>query len=62
MGTKDSWATDYRSPTTSFSKAQVKELFCNFEILRFVERDEPGKTALGRTKHWHTFSVVAVKR
>lgn len=62
MGTKDSWALGHRSPTTPLSDTQVKELLQPFEIVRFVERDELGQTALGRTKHWHTYSVVAVKR
>ena len=61
MGTKDSWANNYRSPTTSLTESEVKALFTNFEIIRFVERDEKAETALGRQKHWHTFSVVAVK-
>ncbi len=62
MGINDSWASGYRSATTPLNETQVRELFRQFEIVRFVERDEQGQTALGRIKHWHTFSVVAVKR
>ncbi|MDC5851633.1 class I SAM-dependent methyltransferase [Vibrio europaeus] len=62
METKDSWANNYRSPTTPLTESEVRALFSNFEIIRFVERDEKAETALGRQKHWHTFSVVAVKR
>ncbi|WP_439682421.1 class I SAM-dependent methyltransferase (plasmid) [Enterobacter asburiae] len=62
MGFKDSWANNYRSPTTSLSESEVKALFSDFEIVRFFERDETAKTSLGRMKHWHTYSVVAVKR
>ncbi|MGS0725253.1 class I SAM-dependent methyltransferase [Shewanella sp. 0m-11] len=62
MGVKDSWASGFRSPTTPMSKLEVEDLFNNFEIVRFHERDEIGKTAIGKTKHWHTFSVVAIKR
>ncbi len=62
MGFKDSWANNYRSPTTSLSESEVKDLFSGFEIVRFSERDETAKTSLGRMKHWHTYSVVAVKR
>ena len=61
MGSKDSWAAGHHCPTTPLSEAQVKALFTDFDIIRFVERDEPGVTALGNNKHWHTFSVVAVK-
>ncbi|MES9857207.1 MAG: class I SAM-dependent methyltransferase [Sedimenticola sp.] len=62
MGFKDSWAENYRSPTTPLSESQVRALFSGFEIIRFFERDEKAKTSLGRMKHWHTYSVVAVKR
>jgi SAM-dependent methyltransferase len=62
MGCKDSWANNYRSPTTSLSQSEVKALFSGFEIVRFFEREEIAKTSLGRMKHWHTYSVVAVKR
>lgn len=62
MGTKDSWASNYHSPTTPLTESQVKALFSNFEIVRFYERDETAKTTLGKYKHWHTYSVVAVKR
>ncbi len=62
MGFKDSWAENYRSPTTPLSELEVKGLFSDFEIVRFFERDENAKTSLGRMKHWHTYSVVAVKR
>ncbi|MCA2019170.1 class I SAM-dependent methyltransferase [Vibrio tritonius] len=61
MGSKDSWAAGHHCPTTPLTEAQVRALFVNFDIIRFVERDEPGVTALGNDKHWHTFSVVAVK-
>lgn len=61
MGPKDSWATNYRSPTTALSRDQVTSLFEGFEIIEFSERDEYAKTSLGRLKHWHTFSVVARK-
>lgn len=62
MGLKDSWAHNHRSPTTPLSESEVKALFSGFEIVRFFERDEKAKTTLGRMKHWHTYSVVAVKR
>ncbi|PRB77521.1 SAM-dependent methyltransferase [Pseudomonas sp. MYb185] len=62
MGMKDSWATGYRSPTLPLTREQVNGLFDGFDIIRLDERDEDGPTALGRTKHWHMFSVVAIKR
>ena len=62
MGINDSWAKGYRSSTTPMTRTAVEALFDRFEIIRFHERDELGKTAIGKTKHWHTFSVVAIKR
>jgi len=62
MGNKDSWAQNYRSPTSPLSESKVKSLFADFELVRFNERDEKSMTSLGRMKHWHTYSVVAVKR
>ena len=62
MGFKDSWANKYRSPSTPLLESEVKALFSDFEIVRFFERDEEAKTLLGRIKHWHTYSVIAVKR
>ncbi len=62
MGYEDSWANQYRSPTTPLSSAEVNDLFEGFEIIRFHERDEKAKTALGKMKHWHTYSIVAIKR
>ncbi|MES9912721.1 MAG: hypothetical protein ABW126_10045, partial [Candidatus Sedimenticola sp. 4PFRAG1] len=59
---KDSWAKNYCSPTTPLSESEVKALFAGFEIVRFFERDETAKTSLGRMKHWHTYSVVAMRR
>ncbi|GAM74018.1 hypothetical protein JCM19241_5214 [Vibrio ishigakensis] len=37
-------------------------MFSDFEIVRFLERDESATTSLGKMKRWHTYSVVAVKR
>ena len=62
MGVKDSWASNFRQPTTPLSEQQVRALFVNFEIIRFIERDEISETTIGILKHWHTYSVVAVKR
>lgn len=62
MGLKDSWANNYRSVTTAFSEENIRKLFTNFEVVRFYERDEQAPTSLGKLKHWHTFSVVAIKR
>lgn len=62
MGTNDSWASGYRSSTNPLTEREVLGLFDGFDVISFHERDEQGMTTLGRSKHWHTFSVVAVKR
>lgn len=62
MGINDSWASGYRSPTTALNREQVQALFSEYEIVQLNERDEQGKTLIGKTKHWHSFSVVAIKR
>lgn len=62
MGVKDTWAQGYRSDITPFTEAQVLALFSEFDVVRFRERDEDGMTAIGKEKHWHVFSVVAIKR
>lgn len=61
MGLNDSWAAGHRLATTPLTEQDVLDLFAGFEVVRFHERDELGPTASGRTKHWHTFSIVAVK-
>lgn len=62
MGVDDSWAYGYRTSTTPLTKAKVQSLFDAFEVIRFHERDEQALTSLGKMKHWHTYSVVAIKR
>jgi len=62
MGPNDSWASAYRSPTTALSREQVLALFQGYDIVKLDEHEGEGNTLVGRTKHWHSFSVVAVKR
>lgn len=61
MGMKDDWLLKSQHTISAFSREQVEALFINFEIIKFSERDERGQTALGKQKHWHTFSVIARK-
>jgi trans-aconitate methyltransferase len=61
MGVNDDWATGFRNPTSPMNRSEIESLFHDFDVIRFHERDESGKTAIGKTKHWHTFSVLAVK-
>ena len=61
LGSRDSWASDPTRIQTAFTNDEVALLFSDFEILKWDERDELGVTALGRSKNWHTFTVVARK-
>jgi SAM-dependent methyltransferase len=59
FGPQDSWAN---SPEMTFqTEAEVKALLADFELELFQETNEAGKTALGQSKHWHVFAVVARK-
>ncbi|MCA3883149.1 class I SAM-dependent methyltransferase [Vibrio vulnificus] len=62
LGYKDSWANGFRVPTAPVTKKELLEIFTDFDILAFSERDEVGKTLIGMEKHWHTYSLVVQKR
>ena len=63
LGIRDSWVgTDIHSNISAFTKEEVEALFDDYEIIHFCERDEDGTTAVGNAKHWHTFSITAIKR
>jgi len=59
FGDRDGWAQD---PALSFHRrADVEVMFQAFQVERFDEIEENGKTALGEPKHWHVFHIVARK-
>lgn len=37
----------------------LERLFSDWQLLQFAEQRWDGKTAMGHSKHWHLFSVVA---
>ena len=44
------------------SKDEILNLFKDlFEIVYFDEIEKDGRTALGKTKHWHIYNVIARK-
>ncbi len=59
FGERDSWAA-YPN-MTHFTKQQAETLLQPFEIEDWLEEDHPGTTAIGETKHWHIFHIVARK-
>ena len=62
FGVKDEWyKTPRKNKMTFLTREQVFDLFKNFEIIEFNERSNIGLTAIGKTKHWHIFWVIAKK-
>lgn len=59
FGLKDSWADN--KEMTFHTEEEVRNLFRNFHIEIFEERDEDGVTSIGEAKHWHVYSVIAKK-
>ena len=57
FGDRDEWAGD--DQLTFVSRDRALQLLEPFQLERFDEEDEDGKTALGDAKHWHVFHVVA---
>ena len=60
FGERDEWATE--DDMTFHTREEAEALFGDFELERFDELEEDGKTALGTPKHWHVFNIVARKR
>jgi len=52
---------DYWPAVAVFEEEEAKELFVNFEILRFNVHRSSGTTPDGNLHDWHIFSVVAKK-
>ena len=60
FGDRDGWApADDMSFQTRYGAEQLLE---PFDVERFEEVEEDGRTALGEPKHWHVFHIVARKR
>lgn len=58
FGDRDEWATGERE-LTFHTRAEAEALLAGFDLERFDEVEEDGRTALGAPKHWHVFHVVA---
>lgn len=56
FGERDDWA---QRDLTIHTRTQLDGLLSDWQVLELEEIDRAGKTAVGRTKHWHLFSVVA---
>ena len=57
FGPRDTWKS-----LMLLGKMKVKQLFKGFYFPLFSETEEDKDPAVGPTKHWHLFEVVAVKK
>lgn len=59
FGDKDEWSQQ-QGKMTFLARAQVQELFEEWTVLHFEEREFDQMPAVGgKVKHWHTFEVIA---
>ncbi len=57
FGDRDGWTQE---PALSFQRrAEVEGMLQAFQLERFDEIEEDGKTAIGEPKHWHVFHIVS---
>ena len=47
---------------TFLTEKQIKNLFKEFEIIKFKEVEKDGLTGMGKMKHWHIYNVIAKKK
>jgi tellurite methyltransferase len=60
FGKHDEWNTSDRH-MAFHEKTEVENLLKDFEIIELQEEEKDGLTAVGDTKHWHVFHVIARK-
>jgi SAM-dependent methyltransferase len=59
FGERDDWA---RTGLLVHKRPEVERLLTRFEVEQLTEFEGEGPTAIGKTKHWHVFHVVARRR
>lgn len=59
LGNRDGWKNNLKM--TFLNKDEIVELFKEFQIEYFEEKEYEGKTTQGNVKHWHFFNVIAKK-
>ena len=57
FGDRDGWVG--LKELVFLPRARVEAMFAGLELERFDEVDADGTTALGESRHWHVFHVVA---
>lgn len=61
FGNRDSWAQE-GSIMNFHTMNNIEKLCCKFKIAKIEEEEKDDVTALGKSKHWHVFHVIAVKK
>jgi len=56
FGPRDDWAA---GPLSILEIDEVRRLFASWQTLRLEEFEWEGRTAVGRSKHWHLLEVIA---
>ncbi len=60
FGIRDTWNKE--GTTLNFHTADdIHDLFSGFQIIKLIEEEKDGKTALGNDKHWHVFHFIVKK-
>ncbi|CAH1043719.1 class I SAM-dependent methyltransferase [Halomonas sp. TD01] len=62
MGPNDTWAKMGRGDLSIHTYSDIQALFKDqFKVIDIVEHNTEGTTLLGKSKHWHIYTVVAQK-
>lgn len=43
------------------TREDVQDIFSEFRLISLEEEEKDGITALGESKHWHVFHIIAQK-
>mgnify|MGYP002623849151 CR=1 FL=1 len=58
FGVNDDWNVE-GSNKSFHTKEQIIELLRGFKIIDLIEEEKDGPLAIGGSKHWHVFNVIA---
>jgi tellurite methyltransferase len=58
FGVNDSWNTP-EYDMTFLTREEVDEVLDGLKVVEITEEENPGTTALGESKHWHVYHVMA---
>ncbi len=61
FGDRDEWNTP-DTAMTFLTRSQVDELLGDLRVHELTEEDQVGETAVGGSKRWHVFHVIAEQR